>query len=504
MHFRLITLLCFFCSFLFGQAIDTDHPTYSNAKNSLNELKELLALPNDAHFPEDIEKNVGWCINRLQNIGFSTKRLDTPSVPLLLATYNQQVAEAPQMLFYFHIDGQPTDPNFWHQDDPYQAVLKVEKEGEGWIEIDWNKLKDIQLNPEWRIFARSASDDKSPFLMFIIALETLQSEGKSLPYNLKVILDFEEEMGSPNLAKAVESYQSDLASDMLVIFDGPKHPSGEPTIAFGARGNTGLTIKVFGPTYPLHSGHYGNYAPNPALRLAKLLASMKDSTNRVIIPGYYDGIVLDEKTKAILAAVPDDEKQLMLKLGIGETDKVGNTYQEALQYPSLNIRGMASAWVGQEARTIVPATAVAELDLRLVVETDGYRLQNLVKQHIKDQGYYITETKPTSRERFLHKKICQVNGRGVNKAFRTEFDSELGKWVFQSMKHTFKREPIRLRTMGGTLPTSPFITTLNVPAVVIPLVNSDNNQHSPNENLRLGNYFDGVKTIYGLLSSPVE
>ena len=240
---------------------------------------------------------------------------------------------------------------------------------------------------------------------------------------------------------------------------------------------------------------------NPALRLSKLLAGMKDEEGRVLIPGYYDGIQLDKATKALLAQVPDQEQELRLKLGIGEVDKVGENYQEALQYPSLNIRGMSSAWVGKEARTIVPATATAELDLRLVVESDGERLLGLLKDYIKEQGYHVLDRKPTSRERVQYPKICQISTGGVTKAFRTEFDSPLGEWVVKSVKENFGKEPIRLRTMGGTLPTIPFITSLQVPAVIVPLVNSDNNQHSPNENLRLGNYFDGVKTIYGFLST---
>jgi acetylornithine deacetylase/succinyl-diaminopimelate desuccinylase-like protein len=487
-----------------GQPIDEGHITYPDAVASLSELKSFLAIPNDAHFPDDIEKNVAWCKQKLEAVGFSTKRLNTETVPLLLADGIQNQANQPTVLFYFHIDGQPVDPSFWFQDDPYKAVLKQEVEGEGWVPINWSRLDDQHLDPEWRIFARSSSDDKSPFMMFLTALETLRKNGKSIAYNLKVILDFEEEIGSPRLAKAVLDYKEELASDMLIIYDGPKHSSNKPTISFGARGITTMTIKVFGPTYSLHSGHYGNYAPNPAFRLARLLTSMKDENGRVEIPGYYDGIHLDEKSKAILATVPDNEKELMVRLGIGEVDQVGSNYQEALQYPSLNIRGMASAWVGEESRTIVPATAVAEIDLRLVIESDGERLKELVRNHIENQGYHILDRKPTSRERVSHRKICQVSSRGVTKAFRTEFESPIGKWVFGSLQRSFGEEPIRLRTMGGTLPTSPFINTLNVPALVIPLVNSDNNQHSPNENLRLGNYFDGTKAIYDLLLAPVH
>ncbi len=488
---------------LTAQPIDTQHITYADAVASLPQLKELLAIPNDANDQEDIELNVAWCALELADFGFTSQRLETPTVPLLLATQKKQLSNKPTVLFYFHIDGQPVDPSFWFQDNPYQAVLKEEVEGEGWTQIDWNRLTEEKLNPEWRIFGRSSSDDKSPFVMFLTAMKTLKDQGKVLPYNLKIILDFEEEKGSPNLAQAVLDNKAVLAADMLLIFDGPKHPNNQPTISYGARGITTMSLKVFGPTFPLHSGHYGNYAPNPALRLSQLLSSMKDDRGRVTIPGYYDGIELDEKTKKILASVPDKEKELQAKLGIGEMDLVGNSYQESIQYPSLNIRGLSSAWVGKEARTIVPATAMAELDLRLVVESDGDRLKELVTQHIKDQGYFITDKKPTSRERFQYPKICQISSRGVTKAFRTDFDSDLGKWVFKTIKTTFGTDPVRLRTMGGTLPTSPFINTLSVPAVVIPLVNSDNNQHSPNENLRLGNYFDGVKTIYGLLSQEL-
>ena len=333
---QLYFLLFFFCASL-GQAqkIDTKHITYPNALQSLHTLKEVLAIPNDANHSEDIEKNVSWCEAKLKPAGFTTKRLATATLPLLLAVNQPMKKGKPTMLFYFHIDGQPVDPSFWFQDNPYEAVLKEEVEGEGWIARDWNRLQEKTLNPEWRIFARSSSDDKSPFVMFLTALETLKQQGKTLPYNLKIILDFEEEKGSPNLAKAVAANKEALAADMLLIFDGPKHPSNQPTISYGARGITTLSVKVFGPTFPLHSGHYGNYAPNPALRLSQLLSGMKDAYGRVTIPGYYDGIYLDADTKAILATVPDNEKALRGKLGIGEIDSVGSNYQEAIQYPCL-------------------------------------------------------------------------------------------------------------------------------------------------------------------------
>jgi acetylornithine deacetylase/succinyl-diaminopimelate desuccinylase-like protein len=434
-------------------------------------------------------------------MGFRTKRLHTETIPLLLADYAISNPTKQTILFYFHIDGQPVDPEFWFQDDPYHATLKKEVEGEGWVNIDWSMLDTNEIDPDWRIFARSSSDDKSPFVMFITALQEQRARGKYPDYNLKVILDFEEEKGSPSLAGAVEIYKEALQADALLIFDGPKHISNQPTITYGARGITTITIKVYGPTFPLHSGHYGNYAPNPALRLSQLLSSMKDEDGRVTIPGFYEGIAFDEETKSILARVPDDENEFRVKLGIGSTDMVGNNYQESIQYPSLNIRGMGSGWIGNEARTIVPASATAEIDIRLVLESPPKRQIDLVRNHVAKQGYLILDRKPTSKERFDHPKICEFTNNRAYEAFRTEMDSPLGIWAYETIKSEFGGDPIRVRTLGGSVPISPFIQSLKVPAVIIPLVNSDNNQHSPNENLRIGNYFDGVKTFYALLNS---
>lgn len=503
-NYLVLSFLILFVSSISGQNIDTDDITYDAAKASLQQLKDLLAIPNDANFPEDIERNIQWVDSVFHQMGFTTKRLKTETVPLLLADYEEHDPEKKTVLFYFHIDGQPVDPQFWFQNDPYEATLKMEVEGEGWVSMEWSALQGEKIDPEWRIFARSASDDKSPFVMFLTALGEQRKHNVQIPYNLKVILDFEEEKGSPRLAGAVEHYKEALQSDMLLIFDGPKHISNQPTITYGARGITTISVKIYGPTFPLHSGHYGNYAPNPALRLAQLLSSMKDEEGRVTIPGFYEGIHFDEKTKAILASVPDNENEFRVKLGIGNTDKVGNNYQESIQYPSLNVRGMGSGWIGSEARTIVPATATAEIDIRLVVESPPQRQIDLVRNHIKDQGYLILGRKPTSKERFDNPKICQFTNNRAYAAFRTDMDSPLGIWAYETIKSEFGGEPIRVRTLGGSVPISPFIQSLNVPAVIIPLVNSDNNQHSPNENLRIGNYFDGVKTFYAFLNSKIQ
>ena len=272
---------------------------------------------------------------------------------------------------------------------------------------------------------------------------------------------------------------------------------------FGARGIATITLTTYGPVVSQHSGHFGNYAPNPALRLAKLLGSMKDDNGRVTIPGFYDGVEIDAETEAILRSVPDDEKKLKERLQIAETDKVGRYYQEAIQYPSLNIRGMQSGWIDEEVRTIVPGWARAEIDVRLVLETEPERLLELIKNHIKGNGYLVLDREPTKEERLKHAKIATFTSEISYQSFRTDMNCEGALWARRAMKKAFGEEPVLLRMSGGSVPISPFVNTLGVPAVSVPTVNSDNNQHSPNENIRLGNYREGIKTFIALLQESL-
>lgn len=474
------------------------------AKASLPQLQQLLAIPNDAHFHDDIEKNVVWCEQHFGKRGFTTKRLETSTVPLLLAERKAKKANAKTVLVYLQIDGQPVDPNFWFQDSPYQAVLKEKAVDGGYEEIEWSKLYEANPDPEWRIFARSTADSKGAVNMFLTAVDMINKEDFMPDFNMKVIMDFEEEIGSPRLPQAVKDYKEDLSSDMLVIFDGPRHLSNQPTLTFGARGISTITLKVFGPYFPQHSGHYGNYVPNPALRLSQLLSSMKDEEGRVVIPGFYDGIEISDDVKSILAQVPDDEQNIKLKMGIAKPDGIAGNYQESLQYPSLNVRGMLSGWVGEERRTIIPSSATAEIDVRLVVESDPERLINLVRDHIKGQGYHLISEKPTGAERAKYDKICAFSHETSYLAFRTDFDSDIGVWLDKALVRAFDRTPIKQRTSGGSIPISPFVNELGIPAVTVPTVNRDNNQHSPNENIRFGNYVDGIKTIYYILKESID
>lgn len=488
-------LLC--TSLVNAQSSTLDKVAYQYAQRSFQDFYDFLSLPNDAHYPEDIDKNIAWCKQQFEARNFSTKQLKTKRLPLLLAT--RQVKNADKtILVYLQIDGQPVDSSKWQQESPWKPALKQKTSTNQWQEIPWEKLKS-NYHPDYRIFARAASDAKGPAVMFLAALDAVKSLNKAPNYNLKVIMDFEEELGSPNLPAAVQQYKEDLAADAFIIFDGPLHVSNQPTLLFGARGIVTVSLKVFGPRKPQHSGHYGNYAPNPALRLAELLVSMKDTQGKVSIPGWYDGVHLSPAVKKILQQVPDKEATIRKKIGIAHIDRVASSYQESIQYPSLNILGLQSGWTGKETRTIIPATATAEMDIRLVKESDPQKLLSLLQKHIKNQGFHFVKGTPTEAERSKYSKLISFNSRVFYQAFRTDFDTRVGQWLRNAVKKAFGKNPIQIRMSGGSIPISPFVNTLNIPAVGVPTVNPDNNQHSPNENIRVGNYVNGVKTMMYIL-----
>ena len=486
-----IIALLFIISFsLFGQR--GDEPT----RGAINDLNEFIAIPNFGLNENDVIKNIEWLESAFSERGFSTQRLETEGNPLLLAERFYEPSFS-TLLFYMHLDGQAVDPSKWDQKDPYMAVIKKKNENGEWEEVNWEAADDI--DPEWRIFGRSASDDKGPIIGFLHAIDQMNSD--DIKHNIKVILDAEEELGSRPLAAAVVKYRDLLTADALMINDGPVHTSGRPTLTFGCRGIMRVNMTVYGPVKPQHSGHYGNYAPNPIFNLAELLASMKDDEGRVIIDGYYDGITLDQNTKELLAAVPDDIETIHGLLQINKPEKVGNNYQESLQYPSLNARGISSAWVGAQARTIVPDNATVAIDIRLVPESDPDHLIKAVKAHIKGQGYHIIDHEPTKKERMKYPKLLYFYHSGATLPFRTDMNTPTGKWLEKVVKETMKEEPVKIRIMGGTVPIAAFINELNLPAVIVPMVNPDNNQHSPNENLRIGNLQYSIQMFEGILKT---
>ena len=470
---------------------------------SFPEFLELLALPNDSAKPADIQRNAAWLEAAFRRRGFTTRLLENKGRPLVFAEYGTARPGQKTVLYYIHFDAQPVVPSQWAQKDAWQPVVKRRAADGTWAEVDRAELLKPGFDRELRVFARSSSDDKGPIAMFLAVFDLLRAKRIDPASHVKVLLDSEEEVGSPGIAATVATNAALLSTDAVVLLDGPVHASSRPTLAFGNRGVIAVTLTVFGPKAPLHSGHFGNWVPNPALRLAKLLATMKDDDGRVTVSGYYSRTHLAESDRKVLAEVPDDEAALKVRTGIAQPEKVGATYQESLQYPSLNVRGLASASVGDKAANVVPRDAVAELDLRTTVESDPAFLVDLLRKHVEAQGFHLVDTDPTDAERARWPKLARFEPHQPEEAARQPFDAPVGRWAAAALGGAFPGAPVvRIRMMGGTLPTHAIVGPLKAPFVQVPVVNPDNNQHAYDENLHMGHYLSGMRTMAALLTAP--
>ena len=465
----------------------------------VRELVELLSIPNVAADRANVRRNADLLRDLFTRRGFAAELLETDGNPLVFAERRVPGAQR-TLLFYAHYDGQPVDPKGWAQSSPFAPVLRRARLEDGGQEIpDFLALQ--QFPPEARLYARSSSDDKAPIVALLTALDALVSLKQQPTSNIKVILDGEEEARSPSLAATMGRYREKYRADLMLILDGPLHASGKPTLAFGARGNLIFQLTAFGPKFALHSGHYGNWAPNPAWDLTRLLASMKGADGRVLVEGFYDDVPpLTPEERKILAAVPDAPGDLMRFFGIGRTEQVGNNLQEALQFPSLNIRGLHSADIGDQARTIIPDRATAEIDVRLVKETDPERMLQRILTHVRAQGFHVLlNAEPDDEMRARYPRIVRISRIESTKAYRTEMTLPESQALIRTLERVWGEPPVRTRTMGGTVPIDFFIQALEMPAVGVPVVNFDNNQHANNENLRLQNLWDAITTFAAIL-----
>ena len=465
---------------------------------TLKKHREFVSLPNIASDKEGIMKNYEWVRKELEQQKFTVKMLESSTLPVMLAERTVS-KKAKTILFYLHIDGQPVNAANWDQEDPFTPVLKQQDREGNWSAIDWKNL-DGAIDPNWRIFGRAAADDKAPIMMMLTAVELLDKAKTKLGVNIKIILDPQEEAGSEAFLSTLDQYKADYAADYMIIMDGPAHPTNQPTLTFGCRGNATCSITTYGAKLPQHSGHYGNYVPNPVFTLSHLLSSMKDQDGRVTIDGYYDGIVMTPEVKTLLSQVPDDDLEIREGLHIAEAEKVGNNYQEALQYPSLNVRHIDTSWKGPGLKTIIPEEVTAYIDVRLVAETDGGVQLEKIRKHIENQGFLVLDREPTDEERLANTKIATFKSRGFVNAFRTDMEAPIGQKLRAAIAKEFGTPPVSIRTMGGTVPIIPAINTLGIPAIIVPMVNMDNNQHNPNENIRIGNISQGIKICATILT----
>ncbi len=357
---------------------------------------------------------------------------------------------------------------------------------------------------EYRVYGRSTSDDKGPIVALLAGLDALKAAGVAPSVNVKVFLEGEEEAGSPNLERLLRAHRETLRADAWIFGDGPVHQSRRALVSFGVRGSVDLEITTYGPARAVHSGHYGNWAPNPAMALAHLLTSMRDDEGRILITGFADAVrPLSAAERAAVNAAPAEDDAIAQALALGRREAVRGRLVDAITIPALNVRGLRSAEVGERAANAVPTQAQASIDFRLVPDVTPALVRTLVEAHIRSQGYHIVHDAPDEGTRRAHPRIARLDWGTGYPGYRASMDLPVSRAVVSVVGQVAGTPPVVMPNMGGSLPLYLFADILQAPIVSVPVVNHDNNQHAANENLRIQNLWDAIET-YAVLLAHLE
>jgi acetylornithine deacetylase/succinyl-diaminopimelate desuccinylase-like protein len=340
-------------------------------------------------------------------------------------------------------------------------------------------------------------------------LRAFREGGVTPTSNLIFFFDGEEEAGSAHLGEYLQRFRDKVDPvDIWLFFDGPAHQSGRPQLTFGVRGSMGLEVTVYGAARELHSGHYGNWAPDTPQILSRLLASMKDERGRVLVDGWYDSAApIGEEERAALRAMPDYDAEIRRELGLAWTEGQPASLPERLLLPALTVRGLSSGNTGSLSTNVMPTTATAALGIRLVKGNDPAHMRALVVRHIERQGFHVVTSDPDMTTRLKHPRIAKVTGgEDVYPAARTSMANPFAREVVaaatRAAARRFGAESLIIAPgMGGTLPLYFFTDVAGKPAVVVPVANHDNNQHGANENLRIANLWYAMELYAQLFSS---
>jgi acetylornithine deacetylase/succinyl-diaminopimelate desuccinylase-like protein len=465
----------------------------------LGELAELLRIPNVAVNRDDIERNAARLVEMLKARGAEARILrGTPGPPAVYGEIRTPGAER-TVVFYAHYDGQPVDPGRWTT-PPWEPTLRSGDLTAGAPVLDPDRPPG-PLQDEWRLYARSASDDKAPIVAALAAIDALRAAEIPLSVDLKLFLEGEEEAGSEHLTEMLREHAELLAADLWLFGDGPVHQSGRPQVVYGARGVMGLQVTAYGPLRTLHSGHYGNWAPNPIAELAELLAGMRDSDGKILIDGFYDDVRPPSPLVGrALERYPAPDAGLREELALGRTEGGGRPLLETLLQPALNLRGISSGAVGPASRNAIPTEATASIDFRLVPGQTPERVRERVEAHLAQRGYHVTGDVPDAEARRAHPRLVRLEWESGYAALGTPMDHPLSRAVPAILDAALQEEVLRVPLLGGSLPLSRFHDVLGAPLVLVPIVNHDNNQHAPDENLRLGNLWRGIECYAALFA----
>lgn len=465
----------------------------------LRDFAELLSLPNDAKDAPNIRRNAEYISDLFSARGFKMELLEVDGAPPLIYGRRETQGATRTIAIYVHYDGQPVEAASWTH-PPFEPTLYSAAMTEGGQVIPFPEEGEA-IDENWRLYARSASDDKAPIPALLAAVDALDGAGIGFSSNITLIFDGEEEAGSGHLDDYLANYAEKFEDvDLWLFCDGPTHQSGRPQLVFGVRGVTGLELTVYGPNRGLHSGHYGNWAPGPGWRLAQLLAGMKNEDGKVLIRDFYKSSApVSKAERDAIAAAPNVDDELRETFGLAETEAGNAPLGERLLLPALNLKGLKSAEVGAASRNVIPPSASASIGLRLVKGNDPQAMLDLVEAHIKRQGYHIVREEPDAETRAQYPLIAKVVRGGGYPAVRSDMSDPRVAPLIDALR-VAADDLILTPSLGGSLPLYMFEENSDAPIVILPIANYDNNQHAADENIRLGNLFYGIEAYAAVLT----
>lgn len=475
--------------------------TYRTGREAeiLQEFRDLLALPNVASNLADIRVNADLLQRMLRKRGVAPRLLEVEGAPPAVYGELRRPGATRTVILYAHYDGQPVNPKQW-AGAPFTPVLRTKALYQGGTELPF-PTKGQRVDGEARIYARSASDDKGSIIAMLTALDALTANKMGPSVNLKFFFEGEEEAGSGHLKAILEKYKELLAADAWLFCDGPVHQSGQQQLVFGLRGVTGLELTVYGPTRPLHSGHYGNWAPNPGILLASLVASMRDDDGRITIANFYDDVrALTPAERAAIAALPPVDGDLRASLGLAHTEANDALLAERIMMPALNLRGIQVGGVQELGANVISTEAHASFDFRLVPNQSPARVRELVEAHVRSKGFHIVTDTPTVQDRQRYPRIARMRWESGYPAQRAAMDDPFSRALVQAVGDGAEKAPLLVPTLGGSGPSYLFTQVLGAPVVTLPIANYDNNQHAANENLRVQNLWNAIEMYAGLMA----
>ncbi|HYL70685.1 MAG TPA: M20/M25/M40 family metallo-hydrolase [Candidatus Dormibacteraeota bacterium] len=467
-------------------------------KQIVADFVTLLSMPNVATTVTDVERNAAYLEAQLKARGFATRILAAaPATPPAVFAELRTPGARRTVEFYAHYDGQPVGQKGWII-SPFTPSMRTALPQA--VPVDWRAAPGA-LDPNWRLYARSAGDDKGSIQALLTAFDALRALGRKPSVNIKLLYEGEEEQGSPHFARIVADNQALLKCDVLIMGDGTMHQSGKQMVNFGNRGIASLTLTVYGPMKPLHDGHYGSWAPSPSVMIADLVMSLRDDDGHIRIPHFYDDVTPPSAAdRTAIAAMPPVEADLKQALGLGRNVGPPRLAEGYLQ-PTLNVRAIHAGDDGPNAANAIATEGHASLDVRLAPGETPVHVRELLEGYLTEQGWFIVRDTPDRDARLAHPKVVRVVwDEGGAIATQTPLDLPVSKAVAAAIGRTVGYPVIKLPIVGASSGMADIVNQLHTPMVGVSIANYDDNQHAQNENLRLGNLWDGIEVYAGLLA----